>query len=71
MADALSPRGVFDTHAHYTDARFEAEFDGGVDAAVSECFAPGMAGIINVGTNVIAQIPAAAMQETRQRILTR
>lgn len=52
MADTLSPRGVFDTHAHYTDARFAAEFDGGADAAVSECFARGMAGIINVGTNI-------------------
>lgn len=48
----LLPAGVFDTHAHYTDDRFAAEFEGGADAAISGCFAEGMSGIINVGTNI-------------------
>lgn len=52
MGERLSPRGVFDTHAHYTDERFAAEFEGGADAAIRECFADGMAGIVNVGTNL-------------------
>lgn len=52
MGERLSPRGVFDTHAHYTDERFAAEFEGGADAAIRECFADGMAGILNVGTNL-------------------
>ena len=52
MGERLSPRGVFDTHAHYTDERFAAEFEGGADAAIRECFADGMAGIVNVGTNI-------------------
>ncbi len=45
------PRGVFDTHAHYTDKRFADEFDGGADAAIRRCFDEGMVGILNVGTN--------------------
>lgn len=52
MGERLSPRGVFDTHAHYTDERFAAEFEGGADAAIRECFTDGMAGILNVGTNL-------------------
>lgn len=51
MEEVLSPRGVFDTHAHYTDDRFAAEFEGGADGAIRKCFDEGMAGIINVGTN--------------------
>lgn len=49
--ERIMPVGVFDTHAHYTDERFAAEFEGGADAAISECFADGVCGIINVGTN--------------------
>lgn len=52
MGERLSPLGVFDTHAHYTDERFAAEFEGGAEAAIRECFTDGMAGILNVGTNL-------------------
>lgn len=52
MGERLSPRGVFDTHSHYTDERFAAEFEGGAEAAIRECFTDGMAGILNVGTNL-------------------
>ncbi len=50
--ERILPVGVFDTHAHYTDARFASEFDGGADAAIEKCFADGVCGIINVGTNI-------------------
>ncbi len=43
--------GIFDTHAHYTDKRFENEFEGGASALLSAVFANGVEKIINVGTN--------------------
>ena len=43
--------GIFDTHAHYTDKRFENEFEGGASALLSAVFANGVDRIINVGTN--------------------
>lgn len=46
----ISPCGVFDTHAHYTDERFASEYEGGADAALKACFDSGVAGIINIGT---------------------
>lgn len=42
---------LFDTHAHYIDARFEEEYEGGADALLPEVFASGVSYIINVGTN--------------------
>ena len=32
--------GIFDSHAHYTDGRFETKFEGGVSALLSELFHP-------------------------------
>lgn len=43
--------GIFDTHAHYFDRRFENEAEGGADAILDEVFASGVERIINVGTN--------------------
>lgn len=43
--------GIFDTHAHYTDERFESKFEGGASALLSDIFANGVDKIINVGTN--------------------
>lgn len=43
--------GLFDTHAHYTDRRFDSEYDGGADALLSEVFASGVEGIVNVAVN--------------------
>jgi TatD DNase family protein len=43
--------GIFDTHAHYCDKRFENEFEGGASALLSAVFANGVDKIINVGTN--------------------
>ena len=42
----------FDTHAHYTDARFSEEFPGGSDALLKEVFASGVEYIINAATNI-------------------
>lgn len=42
----------FDTHAHYTDARFSKEFPGGSDALLKEVFASGVEYIINAATNI-------------------
>ena len=43
--------GIFDTHAHYTDKRFENEFEGGASALLSALYENGVDKIINVGTN--------------------
>ncbi len=45
-------RGLFDTHAHYTDKRFEREFEGGACAALEFAFSHGVGRIINVGTEL-------------------
>ena len=42
---------LFDTHAHYIDARFEEEYEGGAAALLPEVFASGVSYILNVGTN--------------------
>lgn len=42
---------LFDTHAHYYDARFAAE-TAGVDAILGALFADGVGGIVNVGTDL-------------------
>ncbi len=42
---------LFDTHAHYIDARFEEEYEGGAHALLPEVFASGVSYILNVGTN--------------------
>lgn len=42
----------FDTHAHYTDARFSEEFPGGSDALLKEVFESGVKYIINAATNI-------------------
>ncbi len=44
-------KGIFDTHAHYCDKRFENEYEGGAPALLSAVFANGVDRIINVGTN--------------------
>ncbi len=43
--------GIFDTHAHYFDRRFEAEAEGGADSILQSVFASGVELIVNVGTN--------------------
>ena len=43
--------GIFDSHAHYFDARYERETDG-ADCILREVFAGGIGTIINVATNM-------------------
>ncbi|MGM9643361.1 MAG: TatD family hydrolase [Eubacteriales bacterium] len=51
-------RGIFDTHAHYCDKRFDNEFEGGASALLSAVFASGVDGIINVGTSSVSNLEA-------------
>lgn len=43
--------GLFDSHAHYFDRRFESEIEGADVVLEKKVFASGIEGIINVGTN--------------------
>ena len=44
--------GLFDSHAHYFDARFDNEYDGGADALLqNEVFPCGVSEIVNVATD--------------------
>lgn len=42
---------LFDTHAHYTDKRFDTEYEGGAEGLLRAVFASGVGKIVNVGTN--------------------
>lgn len=42
--------GLFDSHAHYFDRRFEAETDGADAVLARDVFDSGIVGVINVGT---------------------
>ncbi len=41
---------LFDSHAHYNDHRFDEEYAGGADGAISDAFEAGVCGFICVGT---------------------
>ena len=43
---------LFDTHAHYTDKRFETEHEGGAEELLRALFENGVGKIINVATNL-------------------
>ena len=43
--------GLFDTHAHYTDKRFDTEYEGGAGELLRAVFSSGVKKIVNVGTN--------------------
>ena len=42
---------LFDTHAHYTDSRFAAEYEGGAERLLDELFTSGVEGIISASVN--------------------
>ena len=54
-------KGIFDTHAHYTDKSFETKFDGGASALLSALYENGVDKIINVGTNTANSAEAIEM----------
>lgn len=43
---------LFDSHAHYTDRRFESEYPGGADALLAEIMPAEVGWIVNVSTNI-------------------
>lgn len=43
---------LFDTHAHYTDERFETEYPGGAEAVLNQIMPEPVGNIINVSTNI-------------------
>lgn len=43
---------LFDSHAHYYDARFEEETEQGADGILEQVFSEGISHIINVGTSL-------------------
>ncbi len=43
--------GLFDSHAHYFDRRYEAETEGADQILKRDVFGRGIAGVINIGTN--------------------
>jgi TatD DNase family protein len=47
----LECKGLFDSHAHYFDKRFEFETEGADKILTAEVFGRGIDGVINVGTN--------------------
>ncbi len=54
-------RGIFDTHAHYCDSRFNEKIEGGAPALLSEIFANGVGRIINVGTNSASNLTSVEL----------
>lgn len=44
-------KGIFDTHAHYFDRRYDEEAEGGADAVLKDIFPDPVSHIVNVGTN--------------------
>lgn len=50
-----------DSHAHYNDLRFEEEFPGGADAAISASHDAGAAYILNAGTNMQTSLESIAL----------
>lgn len=43
---------LFDSHAHYYDARFDEETEQGADGVLKEVFSSGISHIVNVGTSL-------------------
>lgn len=55
---------IFDTHAHYFDARFEREYPGGGDALLNSILPDPVVHIVNVGTNL--ENSRAAIEQARR-----
>lgn len=45
-------QGIFDSHAHYFDARFEREYEGGAEAILAQIMPDPVSHILNVGTDI-------------------
>ena len=49
--DGDNMKGIFDSHAHYFDSRYERETEG-ADVVLQEIFSDCIGTIINVATNI-------------------
>ncbi|MCI8589994.1 MAG: TatD family hydrolase [Clostridiales bacterium] len=52
---------IFDSHAHYDDSRFETEYEGGRQAALSHVFSHQVSRIVNVGANIPTSAESIAL----------
>lgn len=52
-----------DTHAHYFDSRFAAEYPGGAPGAIASAREAGCIGVINAGTNRETSLAALSLAE--------
>lgn len=59
---------IFDSHAHYDDPRFEAEFEGGRERALSFVFSSGVERIVNIGANLTTSEHSVALAAQYERI---
>jgi TatD DNase family protein len=56
-------KGIFDSHAHYFDARFEREYEGGAEALLNTISPNPVSHIVNVGTDLNTSRAAIAQAE--------
>ena len=54
---------IFDSHAHYNDARFEAEYPGGMEGALHNAYQAGVRWIVNVGTSPVTSAASLSLSE--------
>ena len=59
---------LFDTHAHYDDARFETEYEGGTSAVLNDCFNDSICNIVNIGTNIENSRVSIALAEKYEQV---
>ena len=59
---------LFDTHAHYTDKRFETEHDGGAEDLLRALFADEVGAIINVATDPDNALEVIAQAKRHERM---
>ncbi len=59
---------LFDTHAHYDDARFETEYEGGVDKVLTDCFDDCIGNIVNIGTSIKTSKISIKLSEKYEQI---
>ena len=59
---------IFDSHAHYDDLRFESEYEGGRQAALSYVLSHQVQHIVNVGANIPTSQQSIALAEQYEGI---
>lgn len=59
---------LFDTHAHYDDARFETEYEGGTSAVLNDCFNDCISNIVNIGTSIENSRASIALAEKYEQV---